>query len=84
MQVGDEFIRYTKHGAIQGRVKSISVKYKYDLTHNVKIQIRWILTELGESFEENSCYLVVEEITILDVIKLKKLFSKIKGYLGKK
>ena len=82
MQIGDEFIRYTKHGAIQGRVKSISVKYKYDLKHKVKIQVRWILTESGESFEENGCYLVVEEITILDVIKLKKLFSKIKGYLG--
>jgi hypothetical protein len=79
MQAGDKFIRYTKKGAIQGRVKSIVVKQKYDLRSQVKIEVRWILTETGESFEENGCYLVIEELTLRDAISFKKLLAKLRG-----
>jgi len=79
MQAGDKFIRYTKNGVIQGRVKSITVKQKYDLKRKIKIEVRWILTEDGESFEENGCYLIVEEIDWLDILKIKKLLAKLRG-----
>lgn len=83
MQVGDQFIRYTNKGAIKGRVKSIQVKYKYDLVNKVKFEVLIIKSESGETYDSAGCYLVREEITWLDALRLRKLFAKAKSILGK-
>lgn len=84
MQAGDQFIKYTKNGAIKGRVKSIQVKYKYDLANKVKFEVLVITTETGEKLDSVGCYVVREEITFLEALQIKKLMSKVRNLFGKK
>jgi len=79
MQKGDNFIRYSKHGAVKGVVERVFEKKSYDLQNKVEIVKIMIRSTEGVVCDANECYKVESELTLNFCQKIRLMLLRAKS-----
>ena len=76
MERGERFIFYGKSGVVKGTVASSFEKVTYDLKHEVKVITPYIVSDIGETYNEKLCLKIDSEIGPNFLRKMLSLFKK--------
>lgn len=75
MEKGDRFIFYGKSSVVKGVVMDRYEKATYDVKHGVRVIHRYIVSDKGETYYENSCLKIESDIGPHILRKLIDLFT---------
>lgn len=75
MEKGEHFIFYGKSGVVKGTVASSFEKVTYDLKHGVKVITPYIVSDIGETYNEKLCLKIDSDINPNFLKRLLILFS---------
>ena len=76
MEKGERFIFYGKSGVVKGTVASSFEKVTYDLKHGVKVITPYIVSDIGETYNEKLCLKIDSDINPNFLKRLLILFSR--------
>lgn len=77
MEVGDQFIHYGRNGIVKGRIAKTFTRVKYDFTNGVKVLHKYLVSEDGEEFNQNTCLKIESEIGLAFLRRMLRIIKKI-------
>ena len=76
MEKGERFIFYGKSGVVKGIVTSSFERVTYDLKHGIKVITPYIISDIGETYNEKLCLKIDSDVSPNFLKKLLILLNR--------